>query len=99
MAGMAADGGTRLLIATCGGSDGLAFGAAPYARYVITILEEDGVARVVQAEGTRFPALEVWQYGGPNGSQLLLDHQSAGTYGIWDLWEMASLVPAGGMGK
>lgn len=75
-------GNSRAILAAGAASDGLLFGAAPYARYNMTILERaDGSAEVVTGEATPFPSLEVWQYGGPNGSELIYhyDAEKAGT--------------------
>jgi hypothetical protein len=73
--------GGRKITVRCAGSDGLFFGLAPEAAYVITILESaNGVANVVSAHGTTFPSIEVWQYGGP-GPALLYHYnaKAAGT--------------------
>jgi hypothetical protein len=70
--------GGRKIVVTCSGSDGLLFGAAPYAGYGIKIVEVGGVAHVIEAYGTAFPSIEVWQYGGAGGPELVYHYNSSG---------------------
>lgn len=60
------------------GSDGLLYGAAPYAGYGIKIVEVGGRAYVTAAYGTAFPSIEVWQYGGQTGPTLVYHYNSTG---------------------
>jgi hypothetical protein len=66
--------------AHCWASDGLGFGAAPDAGYDLDFTPGPGGPNI-NGMGTQFPSLEIWQYGGPNGPQLVYyyDSQAAGT--------------------
>ncbi|MGH7862175.1 MAG: RHS repeat-associated core domain-containing protein, partial [Candidatus Dormibacteraceae bacterium] len=85
--------GGRDLFATCAASDGLFYGYAPPAAYTIVLQETAQGVRVLDARGTRFPSIEVWQYGGAQAPQLVYyyDSQAAGT-GPLDLLNRGSLL-------
>ena len=71
--------GGRIIQAYGAASDGLFHGAAPNASYNLRIFESgdaNATAWVIGAV-TPYPNTEVWQYGGPNGPQLILNYDSA----------------------
>lgn len=79
--------------AHCWASDGLGFGLAPDAGYDLNFTNGPGGPNV-NGLATQFPSLEIWQYGGPNGPQLIYfyDSQGAGT-GPSNLFPPAPLMP------
>jgi RHS repeat-associated protein len=79
--------GGRKFTASCSASDGLFFGLAPYLHYFLAIAESGGSAQVIAAFGTAFPSIEVWQYGGSGGPNLVYhyDSKAAGS-GLSDLY-------------
>jgi RHS repeat-associated protein len=79
--------------ARCWASDGLGFGLAPDAGYDLN-LTEGASGPNINGLATQFPSLEIWQYGGGNGPQLVYyyDSQAAGT-GPSNLLPPAPLMP------
>jgi hypothetical protein len=52
---------------------------APPIQTTVTINEGPNGATGVNVWGTPFPSLEIWQYGGPNGPQLIYDYRAQGS--------------------
>ena len=66
--------GGRDIIVSCLGGHGVLWWlpGVPEIHHPVQIHEgEDGQASVVAALGTSFPSMEIWQYGGPDGPQLI----------------------------
>ncbi len=80
--------GGRKIRARCAAGNGFLFGLAPDITYDVTIFERrDGTASVVNASGSPYPSMEIWQYGGSGGPRLIYDFDAnkAGT-NPWDLY-------------
>lgn len=61
----------------------------PSIQTAVTILQgPDGSACVASAHGTLYPAMEIWQYGGPSGQpELIFAHDPQATgHSPWDLF-------------
>ena len=87
--------GGRDVVVSCLGGHGVLwwFPGAPEIHHLVQIHEtEDGQATVVAAIGTSFPSMEVWQYGGPAGPQLVY-FSDATDNSEWDLYSPGVLGP------
>ncbi len=83
---------SRIFVVSGAASDGLLYGFAPPLQYNIAILEKPNGNAVVSGLATAFPSLEIWQYGGANGPQLVYfyDAAKAGT-GPTDILNTAAI--------
>ncbi len=52
---------------------------APPIQTSVTISEGPNGAKSVNAWGTPYPSMELWQYGGPNGPTLIYHHEAHGS--------------------
>jgi len=84
--------GGRKIRLSCSGYNGLLGDTVAPPIFTDISIRENAAGEVtsLKVQGTGYPALEIWQYGGPGGPKQIFDYPAAGK-GAEDLYGIAPL--------